>query len=162
MYGFKEPEALRHIEERLGRPIRHAHYWRVRKFLESESSNNLWLNNQARSAFIFRLQTRIAIADRMVQSTFQRLLEEDRKSPAGCMHDSSLATRNDGLIIALKKELRDEIELTHELDGCIPIAAKLKSLILAKESPPKREKGMPLDKGLMDELWRSVQMEEEK
>ena len=76
MYGLKEAESLKYFEMRSGRSIKHAHYWRVRNYIESSEANDIWINHHAKVGFVFNLRKRIDIFERQIEETLQMILVE--------------------------------------------------------------------------------------
>lgn len=157
MLGLRESEALSFIEEKLGRSIHHSHYCRVKKFLESDDSNHLWLNNHARSGFIFRLRNRLWMTDKQIESILRQILEEQSRSDTGLDQNRKTVTRRDvSYLLALRRELRAQIELQHELDMAIPIAAKIKAMLLARDKLPRDMSSgkVAIDEKMLEQLWK--------
>lgn len=156
--GFSEDESLNYIAQRVGRPVSSAHYYRVKKFIISNEANNEWLNHHARIGLITNLRKRLDIVENQIEDTLQMLQAEKQRASAFASFDTALTSkRNDSLILSLKKELREEVMLAHELDAASPILGKFKALIRGNDidKSMKREgERINIDAKALEELWK--------
>jgi hypothetical protein len=157
LYGFKPAEALKYISIKLGRDIHPGHYRRVRRFLISENSVNLWLNHQARVGFIMSQRRNIDQIRHQQRELLNDILHESlRPQDARTAQTAQQRRRNDWLLLNMRRTYGDLVKLEFEMTQYIPLAGKLKAMSVQKEVKDAKARGVPLDRKLMDQLWQTV------
>lgn len=159
LYGFQTSDALRYIEIKLGRTVTHDHYVKVKRFIESEASVALWLNNQARAGFLYSQRRNIEMVQHQQRELLNDILKESLKPTAYDAKDAAgkkVPRRNEWLLLNQRKALADLVRLEFEMTLELPLLAKLKAQSVQEGVQSAIKKGVTVDKKLVEELWRSV------
>lgn len=125
LFNFSEQEALVYIRARLGgKNISPAHYYRVKKWLNSGDSADMWLNQQGKVGFAVNYRDRVEEVLRLQHNVMHELAMENFKARED---------RDMKLVIDLTKTAADLNMQLVQLQMGIPIVMKIKSLTASQK-----------------------------
>ncbi len=119
-YRLTEKESLVYIAERLGKPIGAAHYYTLKKSLESDSNAQDWINHFAKTGFISEHMKRYNEMDLLLQVAFRMLIDEDSKKSD---------ERDPNVIFGLMSQITQISKRLTNLQGGTPILSQIKALL---------------------------------
>lgn len=119
-FGFNEEEGRKYIEIKTGNTISQRHYYRLKKYVQSDPAIHMWLDNFAKVGWAVAHRDRIEEMEKLMQGTWKMLaVEEAREDKEQDKH----------LILKLKAELREQNKRLTELSLATPIVLYIKSII---------------------------------
>lgn len=123
-FGLNEQESLKYIELQTGRIITGRHYYRIKKYLQSDPSISMWLDSFAKVGWAVAHRDRIEEIEKLMQSTWKMLTAEQSKPES---------EQNKRLILSIMGELREQNKRLTELSLATPIVSSIKSIIANAE-----------------------------
>lgn len=120
LYRLTEREALAYIKSKLGRSIGPAHYYTLKRKLESDSNAQDWLTNFAKTQFLSEHMKRYGEMDLLLQVGLHMLIEQ-RAKPTD-EQDSSL-------ILSIMNQITKIGERLTSLQGGAPILSQLSAML---------------------------------
>lgn len=119
-YRLTEKESLVYIAARFGKPISQAHYYVLKKRLESDSNAQDWINRFARTGFISEHMKRYNEMDLLLQVAFRMLIEEDSKKSD---------ERDPNVIFGLMSQITQISKRLTNLQSGTPILSQLSAML---------------------------------
>lgn len=156
LYNFTREQGLAYVKSKTEKEISLSEYYRLRKFIESEVGNNVWLNEHAQVGFVYNLRKRLDIIDLQINDLMQDILYEKSKSRTGKdVNGQPTPKRNERLLLKLRDELKTMVLAHQEIDEASPVIAKLKAMLVANEIAEnrRRDNTEQLDENAIQELW---------
>jgi len=121
-YKLDENEALKYIEIRF-KKIGLASYKHRKAAVLSDGATQIWLNNFTRVGFVSNHKKQIEYIEKIQDDSLRQLfIEQNRQA------------RNEGIILRLKQDIRDNTQLLSELNAGTPIISALKARLDSNSS----------------------------
>src|ERR687888_2393819 len=120
-YSLTEREALAYIKNRTGgEELSTRHYYRIKNFVQSEPSTQLWLSQFTKLGFVTEHRKHIDEVNKARSDMWHMILEEQVKP----------AEQQDKLLIAkLYSQIQENIKLASALNLGTPVVAKIKAMV---------------------------------
>ena len=117
-YNFTEHESLEYIGKRFAKQISGRTYRRYKRGLESGNGIKKWMNHYNTVGVAVEFQNVLNTAKHLLESSMRRLLVEENKE-----------IQNDILILRLKEDIRQDIDLIMKLSDSSPVISATRDLI---------------------------------
>ena len=119
-YSLTEREALAYIKNRTGEELSTRHYYRIKSFVQSEPSTELWLSQFTKLGFVTEHREHVDEVNKARSEMWRMILEEQIKP----------AEQQDKLLIAkLYSQIHENIKLASALNLGTPVVAQIKSML---------------------------------
>jgi hypothetical protein len=121
-YSLTEREALAHIKNRTGseKEISTRHYYRIKNFVQSDPSTQLWSSQFTKLGFVTEHRKHIDEVNKARADMWHMILEEQSKP----------AEQQDKLLIAkLYSQIQENIKLASALNLGTPVVAQIKAMV---------------------------------
>jgi hypothetical protein len=120
-YSLTEREALAYIKNRTGgEELSTRHYYRIKSFVQSEPSTQLWLSQFTKLGFVTEHRKHIDEVNKARAEMWRMILEEQLKP----------AEQQDKLLIAkLYSQIQENIKLASALNLGTPVVAQIKAMV---------------------------------
>jgi hypothetical protein len=119
-YSLTEREALAYIKNRTGEEISTRHYYRIKSFVQSEPSTQLWLSQFTKLGFVTEHRKHIDEINKARAEMWCMILEEQSK-PA--------EQQDKNLIAKLYSQIQENIKLASALNLGTPVVAQIKAMV---------------------------------
>ncbi len=134
-YRLSEKESLAYVASRLGnKSISQAHYYVLKKRLESDSAAEKWINRFAKSGFISEHMRRHNEMNLLQDVAFAMLVEQRAKPPDE--QDSSL-------ILAIMSQITKIGERLTSLQGGAPVLSQLSAMLQGRSQQQHIQQQLP-------------------
>lgn len=146
LFRLSEREALDYIKSKLGRSIGQAHYYVLKRKLESDETAQDWLTDFARTKFVSEHMKRYGEMDLLLQVGLH-MLTEQRAKP--------LDEQDSSLILSIMSQITKIGERLTSLQGGAPVLAQLSAMLQKKQQqlPPQLQ---PEEQELISQLAPEV------
>ena len=119
-YSLTEREALAYIKNRTGDELSTRHYYRIKSFVQSEPSTQLWLSQFTKLGFVTEHRKHIDEVNKARSEMWRMILEE--KSKPDIEQDKNL-------IAKLYSQIEDNLRLASALNLGTPVIAQIKAMV---------------------------------
>jgi hypothetical protein len=119
-YSLTEREALAYVKNRTGEELSIRHYYRIKSFVQSEPSTQLWLSQFTKLGFVTEHRKHIDEINKARSDMWRMILEEQIKP----------AEQQDKLLITkLYSQIQENIKLASALNLGTPVVAQIKAMV---------------------------------
>src|SRR5919198_4082855 len=119
-YSLTEREALAYIKNRTGGELKRRNYYRIKSFVQSEPSTQLWLSQFTKLGFVTEHRKHIDEVNKARSEMWRMILEE--KSKPDIEQDKNL-------IAKLYSQIEDNLRLASALNLGTPVIAQIKAMV---------------------------------
>ena len=117
LYGFSEKESMEYIGKRFGKPISLSVYYTRKRNIEAGKQADQWLTYFTKAGFLVHHKQLLDSLNMIQQDNFKRLLRE---------LDKPYEEQNELNILAIKREIRENVKTLAELGTSTPIVSQVK------------------------------------
>jgi hypothetical protein len=119
-YSLTEREALAYVKNRTGDELNRRNYYRIKSFVQSEPSTQLWLSQFTKLGFVTEHRKHIDEVNKARAEMWHIILEEQLKPDE----------QQDKLLIAkLYSQIQENIKLASALNLGTPVVAQIKAMV---------------------------------
>jgi hypothetical protein len=119
-YSLTEREALEYIKNRTGEELSTRHYYRIKNFVQSEPSTQLWLSQFTKLGFVTEHRKHIDEVNKARSEMWRMVLDEQLKPDI---------IQDKQLIAKLYSQIQENIKLASALNLGTPVIAQIKSMV---------------------------------
>jgi hypothetical protein len=120
IYSLTEREALAYIKNRTGEKLSTRHYYRIKSFVQSDPSTQLWLSQFTKLGFVTEHRKHIDEVNKARSEMWRMILEEQSKPEE--KQDKFLITK-------LYAQIQENIKLASALNLGTPVVAQIKAMV---------------------------------
>src|ERR671931_2135945 len=119
-YSLTEREALAYIKNRTGDELSTRHYYRIKSFVQSEPSTQLWLSQFTKLGFVTEHRKHIDEVNKARSEMWRMILEE---------HSKTDEEQDKQLIAKLYSQIQENVKLASALNLGTPVVAQIKAMV---------------------------------
>src|ERR671931_2847525 len=121
-YSLTEREALVYIKNRTGgeKELSIRHYYRIKSFVQSEPSTQLWLSQFTKLGFVTEHRKHIDEVNKARSEMWRMILEE---------HSKPDEEQDKQLIAKLYSQIQENVKLASALNLGTPVVAQIKAMV---------------------------------
>ncbi|HJT85419.1 MAG TPA: hypothetical protein VJ697_13145 [Nitrososphaeraceae archaeon] len=117
LYGFSEKESIEYINKRFGKSISLSVYYTRKRNIEAGKQADQWLTYFTKAGFLLHHKQLLDSINMIQQDNFKRLVKELEKP---------YKQQNELKILAIKRDIRENIKTLAELGTSTPIVSQVK------------------------------------
>lgn len=117
LYGFSEKESMEYIRTRFGKQISSSLYYSRKRNIEAGKQADQWLTYFTKAGFLVHHKQLLDSINMIQQDNFKRLVKELEKP---------YEAQNDLKILAIKRDIRENVKTLAELGTSTPIVSQVK------------------------------------
>src|SRR5919198_5657452 len=119
-YSLTEREALAYIKNRTGGELKRRNYYRIKSFVQSEPSTQLWLSQFTKLGFVTEHRKHIDEVNKARSEMWRMVLDEQLKPDI---------IQDKQLIAKLYSQIQENIKLASALNLGTPVIAQIKAMV---------------------------------
>src|ERR671931_862850 len=119
-YSLTEREALAYIKNRTGDELSTRHYYRIKSFVQSDPSTQLWLSQFTKLGFVTEHRKHIDEVNKARSEMWRMILEEQSKTDE---------EQDKQLIAKLYSQIQENVKLASALNLGTPVVAQIKAMV---------------------------------
>ena len=120
-YSLTEREALEYIKNRTGgEELSSRHYYRIKSFVQSDPSTQLWLSQFTKLGFVTEHRKHIDEVNKARSEMWRMILEEQSKPDE---------EQDKQLIAKLYSQIQENVKLASALNLGTPVVAQIKAMV---------------------------------
>jgi hypothetical protein len=120
LYGFSEKESMEYINKRFGKAISLSVYYTRKRNIEAGKQADQWLTYFTKTGFLVHHKQLLDSINMIQQDNFKRLVKELEKP---------YEIQDDLKILAIKRDIRENVKTLAELGTSTPIVSQVKKKI---------------------------------
>jgi hypothetical protein len=119
-YSLTEREALAYIKNRTGDELNRRNYYRIKSFVQSDPSTQLWLSQFTKLGFVTEHRKHIDEVNKARSEMWRMILEEQSKPDE---------EQDKQLIAKLYSQIQENVKLASALNLGTPVVAQIKAMV---------------------------------